>query len=66
MKLEDFASNTVGVLRKARKILGSSKAVTEWLNTPLRELGDKSPAELLDSDEGYRAVMKILRKKQNG
>ena len=66
MKLEEFAANSVDVLREARKVLGSSKAVTEWLNTPLLELGDKSPAELLYSDKGYRVIMEILRRIQNG
>lgn len=66
MKLENYAANSVSVLREARKFLGSSKAVTEWLNTPLREFLGKSPAELLYTEEGYRTVMEVLRKDQCG
>ena len=61
MKLEDFAGNSVNLLLEARKTLGSSQKVTEWLNTPLPGCDNKTPANMLGTQHGYEALMAHLR-----
>ena len=63
MQLEDFVGNSVDVLREARKALGSSEAVTAWLNSPLPNHENKTPAELLETTEGYRLVLDLLKER---
>lgn len=38
----------------------------DWLHHPLLALGGRLPVEYLDSDEGYRLLVQLLRQMQSG
>jgi len=48
------------VLAQADETLGNRANAARWLQTPNRALEDKPPFELLDTDEGVRAVETVL------
>lgn len=44
----------------------AAKWVGEWVQTPVPALGDRKPAELLDTAVGAQEVLKILQQSQSG
>ena len=50
----------------AREVFEEAETATVWLSEPNPALGGRSPAELLLTDEGTRAVETILRRVDHG
>ena len=50
----------VPVIAHAVAVFGDEQKATHWLSTPLRVLGNRSPAELLASNEGLAMVEQTL------
>jgi putative toxin-antitoxin system antitoxin component (TIGR02293 family) len=44
----------------------AAKWVGEWVQTPVPALGDRKPAELLDTAVGAQEVLKVLQQSQSG
>lgn len=54
------------VKREARRVFGSRIIANEWLNTPIAALGQKRPIDLLESPEGYRDILNVLKRIEMG
>jgi len=50
----------VPVIAHAVAVFGDEQKATHWLSTPLAVLGNRSPADLLISDEGIALVERTL------
>jgi putative toxin-antitoxin system antitoxin component (TIGR02293 family) len=50
----------VPVIAHAVAVFGDEQKATHWLSTPLAILADRTPAELLASDEGIEMVERTL------
>jgi putative toxin-antitoxin system antitoxin component (TIGR02293 family) len=50
----------VPVIAHAVAVFGDEQKATHWLSTPLPLLGNRSPAELLASNEGLALVEQTL------
>ncbi|MDT8376416.1 MAG: MbcA/ParS/Xre antitoxin family protein [Mariprofundaceae bacterium] len=46
--------------------LGSIENAREWMNRPLKELGNKSPDEIMETDSGKDEVINILGRIRHG
>ena len=53
-------ANLVPVIAHAVAVFGDEQKATHWLSTPLRILGDRTPAELMVSAEGIALVERTL------
>jgi uncharacterized protein (DUF2384 family) len=49
------------IIEEAAKILGDEKRVVHWLHQAKVTFGNKTPLEMLGTDEGCDAVLKLLR-----
>lgn len=56
----------VRVVARAVEVLGTSEKALRWLNTPIRSLGDRTPASLLSSPEGITRVEDALGRIEHG
>jgi putative toxin-antitoxin system antitoxin component (TIGR02293 family) len=56
----------VRVIARAVEVLGTSEKALRWLNTPIRSLGDQTPASLLSSPEGITRVEDALGRIEHG
>lgn len=57
----EAAERISGVRARAVSVLGSSIKAVDWLSTPLRMLGDRTPAAVVaDSSEGETKVLQVL------
>ncbi len=50
----------------ARNVFTTDAAVAEWMNSPERSLGNKSPLELLATDLGSQKVENVLKGMMHG
>lgn len=50
----------IPVIAHAVAVFGDEHKATHWLSTPLPLIGDRTPSELLQSDEGLARVEQIL------
>jgi len=50
----------VPVVAHAVAVFGDEKKVSHWLATPLALLGDRSPSQLLEGQEGIELVEQVL------
>jgi putative toxin-antitoxin system antitoxin component (TIGR02293 family) len=53
-------TSLVPVIAHAVAVFGDEQKGTHWLSTPLKILGDRSPAELLVNTEGIALVERTL------
>jgi len=53
-------SRIVPVVAHAVAVFGDEHKAAHWLSTPLPLLEDRSPSDLLNSDEGIQRVDEIL------
>jgi putative toxin-antitoxin system antitoxin component (TIGR02293 family) len=53
-------SRLVPIIAHAVAVFGDEQKATHWLSTPLPILGDRTPAELLATDEGIAVVERTL------
>jgi putative toxin-antitoxin system antitoxin component (TIGR02293 family) len=53
-------TRVVPVIAHAVAVFGDEHKATHWLSTPLTILNDRTPAEVLKSDEGIAQVEQIL------
>ena len=44
------AQSYYAVMHEARGVLGSDDAADRWMNAPLAELGERTPAQLVNED----------------
>lgn len=66
---ESESDNLVRVARvtyEASQVLGSLGKASQWLQTPIRALGGKTPFSMLDSDLGAAQVDEILTRIDEG
>jgi putative toxin-antitoxin system antitoxin component (TIGR02293 family) len=56
----------VRVIARAVEVLGTSEKALRWLNTPIRSVGDQTPASLLISPEGITRVEDALGRIEHG
>jgi putative toxin-antitoxin system antitoxin component (TIGR02293 family) len=56
----------VRVIARAVEVLGTSEKALRWLNTPIRSLGDQTPASLLGTPEGITSVEDALGRIEHG
>ena len=56
----------VRVIARAVEVLGTSEKALRWLNTPIRSLGDQTPASLLGSPEGIASIEDALGRIEHG
>ena len=54
------------VFRWALDTFGSADKAKTWLNRPTRALGERAPADLLDTEEGARLVEDLLFRIDHG
>jgi len=47
-------------------VFGDEELARAWLRSPIRALGDATPASLLDTDIGAQAVMDVLTRIEHG
>jgi putative toxin-antitoxin system antitoxin component (TIGR02293 family) len=45
---------------------GNEIAAINWLNTPLSDLSEKTPVELMETSEGVYQVKKLIGRLQHG
>ena len=50
----------VPVIAHAVAVFGDERRATDWLSTPLAILGNRTPAELLVTNDGIAAVERTL------
>jgi putative toxin-antitoxin system antitoxin component (TIGR02293 family) len=55
-----MVARLVPVIAHAVAVFGDEQKATHWLSTPLAILEDRTPAELLVSDEGIELVERTL------
>ena len=48
------------------EVIGDKKSFTEWLQSPLLALGNKTPLEFLDTSFGIQMVTKLLGRLEQG
>jgi putative toxin-antitoxin system antitoxin component (TIGR02293 family) len=53
------------ILQRAKEVFSDPEKAREWMNTPNLALGDK-PVSLLVSEDGERAVLRILEIIESG
>ncbi len=53
-------------LSAAEQVFEFRETAEVWLNTPLYPLGGKRPVDLLQTEEGLRSVMAVLRSVEYG
>jgi putative toxin-antitoxin system antitoxin component (TIGR02293 family) len=56
----------VRVIARAVEVFGTSEKALRWINTPVRSLGDQTPALLLGSPEGITRVEDALGSIEHG
>ncbi len=56
----------VRVIARAVEVLGTSEKALRWINAPVRSLGNRPPASLLDSPEGITRVEDALGRIKHG
>lgn len=56
----------VRVIARAVEVLGTSEKALRWMNAPVRSLGDRTPASLLDSPEGIANIEDALGRIEHG
>lgn len=54
------------ILKRAQTVFGSVEKAERWLNTPNKELDDKSPKEILHEDDGYGRIEDLLGRREHG
>jgi uncharacterized protein (DUF2384 family) len=59
------AQSYYAVMHEARGVLGSDDAADRWMNAPLAELGERSPAQLVN-DGRIDEVLACIRKQSKG
>ena len=59
------AQSYYAVMHEARGMLGSDDAADRWMNAPLAELGERSPAQLVN-DGRIDEVLACIRKQPKG
>ena len=60
MTLPNVVALLVPVIAHAVAVFGDEQKATHWLSTPLAILGNRTPAELLASNEGIALVEQTL------
>jgi putative toxin-antitoxin system antitoxin component (TIGR02293 family) len=55
-----IVARLVPVIAHAVAVFGDEQKATHWLSTPLEILGNRTPAELLASNEGLALVEQTL------
>lgn len=61
-----WAKPLVEVAARAIEVLGSREKAWEWLNSPVRSLGDRTPLSLLETPEGVAKVQDTLGRVEHG
>jgi len=56
----------VDVLARAIEVFGEREKALQWLRTPVRSLGDKTPISLLSTTEGLTRVRDVLGQIEHG
>ena len=56
----------VRLAARAEEVFGSERSSREWVRLPNRELGGVSPIEMLDTDVGFDAAMRVLGRFEYG
>jgi hypothetical protein len=56
----------VDVLARAIEVFGEREKALQWLRTPVRSLGDKTPISLLGTPEGLARVLDTLGRVEHG
>ena len=51
---------------KAHKIFATQTDLLNWLNVPNRSIDQDKPINLLQTDEGYQAVINLLGRMEHG
>ena len=60
MATQLLVSSIVPVIAHAVAVFGDEHKASHWLSTPLPLLGDRTPSDLLESDEGIELVERTL------
>jgi len=55
------AQSYYAVMHEARSVLGSDDAADRWMNAPLAELGERTPAQLVN-EQRIDEVLACIRK----
>lgn len=59
------AQSYYAVMHEARGVLGSDDAADRWMNAPLAELGERTPAQLVNEGR-IDEVLACIRKQPKG
>lgn len=62
----DVSVSNPAVWKRALSLFGDEQKAERWLATPLSELGDRTPEEVLQSDPNTDAVSAILDRMDYG
>lgn len=65
----DESERAVRLMRlydRARQVLGTNEAAREWLNRPLRVLGDRTPLDFARTEPGAREAEAVLGRFEGG
>jgi putative toxin-antitoxin system antitoxin component (TIGR02293 family) len=62
----ELTYRTYRVFVRTREVLGGDEAARQWLVTPQRALGDRTPLSLLQRDVGAQEVLNLLGAIEDG
>jgi uncharacterized protein (DUF2384 family) len=62
---EPWSRNEVEIIRRASEVLGVTH-VAQWMRSRIPSLGEHTPYELLQTEEGRKQVERVLLKIEHG